>query len=302
MKNMILLAIGIVAVSFSAIFIKWSEAPVSVIAMQRLFLAVLLMLPWVVASRAEIRSVSRSDWRLLSLSGLLLGLHFLLWMGSLRFTSVASSTVLLTLEPVLVMAGAWLLFRERTTAAALSGVAVAALGAILIGWSDFSVSDDAIKGDLLSVFGTIAVVGHMLLGQKLRERISNTVYTFAVFLTDGLMFLLYNAALGIPMFDYPSREWGLFVLMAIVPTVFGHLLFNRLLKDVGATTVSVAILGEPVGASLLAWWLLSERITPLQAAACALLIGGVVLFLAFHRRRNKEVRPHVPIAPTFTKS
>ncbi len=275
-----LLFVGIVAISFSAIFVKWTDAPVSVIGMYRLGLTLLGMTPFLFRYRAELRAVSRRDWLLLAFSGFMLALHFLLWMGSLRYTTVASSTVLMTLEPVLVMIGALIFFRERIRPAAILAMGVALIGAVLIGWGDFRLSGTALYGDLLSVLGTIAVVVHMLLGQALRGRISSFVYSYTVFLAAALSFAVYNGAAGHSFFvGYSANDWLIFALMAAVPTVFGHLLFNWLLKYVGATTVSMAVLGEPVGASLLAWALLAETLTPLQAFAGALLLGGVWLFL-----------------------
>jgi drug/metabolite transporter (DMT)-like permease len=281
-----LLFVGIIAISFSAIFVKWSAAPVAVIGMYRLVLTLLGMTPFLFRYRDELRGISRRDWLLLSFSGFMLCLHFLFWMGSLRFTTVASSTVLMTLEPILVMLGALVFFRERITAGACAAMGVAIAGALLIGWGDFRLSGTALYGDLLSILGTFAVVVHMLLGQALRGRISSFVYSYTVFLAASVSFAVYNVSAGHAFFGYASNDWLIFVLMAAVPTVFGHLLFNWLLKFTGATTVSMAVLGEPVGASLLAWWLLGEMLTPLTAFAGALLIVGVWLFLRYSGNRH----------------
>ncbi|TLS49466.1 DMT family transporter [Paenibacillus antri] len=283
-----LLFVGIIAISFSAIFVKWTDAPVSVIGMYRLGLTLVGMTPFLFRYRAELGAVSGRDWALLGLSGFMLALHFLLWMGSLRYTTVASSTVLMTLEPVLVMIGALIFFRERIRGAAVAAMGVALIGAVLIGWGDFRLSGTALYGDLLSILGTLAVVVHMLLGQALRGRISSFVYSYTVFLAAAAAFAVYNLAAGFSFFGYASNDWLIFALMAAVPTVFGHLLFNWLLKYTGATTVSMAVLGEPVGASLLAWALLDERLTALQAFAGALLIGGVWLFLRSGGHRHGD--------------
>ncbi|HZG85012.1 DMT family transporter [Paenibacillus sp.] len=293
-----LLFVGIVAISFSAIFVKWTDAPVSVIGMYRLFFTLLGMTPFLIRYREELRGVSGRDWALLALSGFMLALHFLLWMGSLRYTTVASSTVLMTLEPVLVMIGALVFFHERIRRSAVIAMSVALLGAVLIGWGDFRLSGTALYGDLLSILGTLAVVVHMLLGQALRSRISSFLYSYTVFLAAALSFAAYNGAAGYAFFGYAEWDWVVFLLMAAVPTVFGHLLFNWLLKYAGATTVSMAVLGEPVGASLLAWTLLGERLTPLQAFAGTLLIAGVALFLRYSgdRHGSPEREPRPPAA------
>jgi len=301
----LMLIVGMIAISFSAIFVKWSSAPSGVQAMYRLFITNLLLLPWVWKYRADLMAVSRKDWLRLAASGFFLGLHFLLWMESLAYTSVASSTVLLTLEPVFVMLGSFWLFGYRTSIKAVMGIAISMIGVVMIGWSDLSVSSDALYGDLLSVLGMAAVVGHMLLGKDLRQRVSSYVYSFSVFLIAGLCLLVYNLVRGEALTGYGANDWLMFGLMAIVPTVLGHMLFNWLLKYISAASVSMSVLGEPVGASILAWLLLDERISGTQAIACVLLIVGVALFLVYDKpngtsvskseskRKEKKGVPHI---------
>lgn len=284
------LLVGIIAISFSSIFIKWSDAPVSVIAMYRLFLTDLLLIPLLLKYWPEVRRLSFRDWSLLLWSGFTLGLHFLFWMGSLRYTSVASSTALLSLEPIFVMIGSYWIFKHRTNRLAVLSMFIAIFGAITIGWGDFGISGTAVQGDLLSLLGTFAVAFHMLIGKDLRSRISAFVYSFFVFLIAGLVMFVYNLALGHQVAGYSPEEWGIFLLLAIVPTVFGHFLFNWLLKYVSATAVSMTVLGEPVGATILAFMLLGEEVTVIQGVACFLLIFGVWLFI-----RSSVLKEKLPL-------
>lgn len=276
---LLVLLVGIVAISFSAIFIKWSTAPAAVIGMYRLVFTILLILPFAGRHLREIRSLHRKDWLLLLVSGLFLGLHFLLWMGSLRYTSVASSTILLTLQPIFVMIGAYFIFAERTNMAGIVSMIVAIIGTALIGWGDIGLSGKALFGDFLSVTGTLAVSVYMLVGQTLRPRMSSVAYSLIVFLSAATVLMVYNLAAGLSMTHYPAREWGIFILLAAVPTVFGHFLFNWLLKYVNATTISMSILGEPVGATFLAFLLLGEAITGFQVFGGVLAILGVGIFM-----------------------
>jgi drug/metabolite transporter (DMT)-like permease len=289
-----LLITGIAAISFSSIFIRWSQAPASILAMYRLLLTGLLMLPFVVRSRPVLKLIPLRDWGQMAASGLFLALHFLFWMESLRYTSVASSTILLALEPIFVLAGAYWVFRERTTGRAIAGMSTAILGAALIGWGDIGVSARALQGDLLSFLGTAAVAVHMLIGQGLAKRIPSLLYSLTVFTTAAAAFLLYNLATGTAVNGYSQREWGIFLLLAIVPTVFGHVLFNWLLQYVNAATVSMSVLGEPVGATLLAYLLLGERLNPMQGAAGVVIIWGVWYFLR-HNRVWYEEREAAPL-------
>ncbi|MFS1512854.1 DMT family transporter [Chengkuizengella sp. SCS-71B] len=285
----IILLIGIIAISFSSIFIRWSDAPVSVMAMYRLYFTNLFMMPFVMKYWNEIKTLSKHDWFYLSLSGLLLGLHFLLWMGSLRFTSVANSTAIVALEPIFVLIGSFLFFKIRTNIVSVVGMFIAVLGAALIGWGDFRVSSEAFFGDLLALLGAIAVALHMLIGKQLLRKMSNYVYSFIVFLAAAFSLHIYNLILGYSLFNYASIDWGIFILLAIVPTVFGHLLFNWLLKYMNATTVSMSILGEPLGAALLAYFLLNEHISIQQAFAGLILLFGVWLFIKFNVKDQSKI-------------
>lgn len=274
------LFIGIAAISFSSIFVKWSEAPVSIQAMYRLMITMLLMLPFGLRYIPEVRKLKGSDIAKLIASGIMLAVHFLLWMGSLQWTSVASSTIILALQPVFVMIGAYIFFKEKTSASALSGMAIAFLGVfLLIGKGGMSGDGTHLTGDLMSLLGTAAVAAHMLLGQMLLRRIPSFLYSWFVFAFAAIFLAGYNVITDIPMTGYSSKEWGIFALLAVVPTVFGHLLFNWLMRYSSASTVSMSVLGEPVGASLLAFLLLHESMNGLQAAGGALVLLGLILFL-----------------------
>ncbi|OPH47301.1 multidrug transporter [Paenibacillus ferrarius] len=279
------LLIGIIAISFSSIFVRWSDAPASVIAMYRLLMTNVLMLPFLWNYRHEIARIRLKDWLRTAISGIALGLHFLFWMDSLRFTTVASSTAILTLEPICVLLGAFLLYGQRTSRAALIAMCVAIVGAVCIGWGDFQFSGNALKGDLLSLIGTLAVALHMLLGKGLREHMSAFVYSFFVFLFAGMVLAITNLFTGVSFFAYAPKEWGVFLLLAIVPTVFGHYVFNWLLKYMNASSVSMTVLGEPLGASLLAYFILGETITTVQLLAGCLLLVGVGMFLRSNEKQ-----------------
>lgn len=275
----IFLLIGIIAISFSSIFVRWSDAPASIVAMYRLLITNVIMLPFLWNYRQEFTRIKLKDWARTAMSGIALGLHFLFWMDSLWYTTVASSTAILTLEPIFVLVGAFLLHGVRASRSSLIAMCIAIVGAICIGWGDFQFSGQALKGDVLSFIGTIAVAWHMLLGKSLREHISAYVYSFLVFLFAGLTLAVTNVYKGVSFTGYPLKEWGIFFLLAIVSTIFGHYVFNWLLKYMKASSVSMTVLGEPLGASILAYFLLGETITTMQLLAGCLLLIGVALFL-----------------------
>ncbi|MCU6796425.1 DMT family transporter [Paenibacillus sp. WQ 127069] len=284
----VLFIAGIVAISFSAIFIKWSQAEVSVIAMYRLYLANLMLLPFIWKYKQEIARLTLRQWGLLVVAGAALGLHFLLWMGSLRFTTVASSTVILTLQPIVVMLGSFYFFRLHANRAMIIGMGIALVGSFAIGIGDLRLSGAALYGDMLSFLSVIAISMHMLLGKQLREHISAYVYNFWVFAFAASLIALYNVFNDFSFGGYAQSEWGLFILLALIPTLFGHYLFNWLLKYMNASAVSMAILGEPVVASVLAWLLLNEKLTLFQLGAGLFILLGVWIFVRYGKETNRE--------------
>lgn len=279
----LLFVIGIAAISFSSIFVRWSSAEVSVIAMYRLLLTNLILLPLVWKNRKDMFRLQPKQWGLLAGSGIMLGVHFLLWMESLRLTSVASSTVILTLQPVLVLLGSLWLFKEKVNRMMLTGMGIAVVGSITIGSGDFRIAGTALLGDVLSLLGTAAIAVHVLIGQHLRKGLGAFAYNFWVFFMAACSLAVYNAVMDFPFIGYPPKEWGIFLMMSVVSTLFGHYLFNWLLKVLNATTVSMAILGEPVCASLLAWMLLGEALTGIQLSAGILIIAGVWIFMRYRK-------------------
>nr|WP_183602483.1 DMT family transporter [Paenibacillus phyllosphaerae] len=277
-----------VAISFAPILVRYSDAPVSVQGMYRMLLTFLLMLPFGSKHFPAIRRISGKDWMLLFFAGFFLALHFLLWMASLTYTSIASSTILLSLEPVLVMIGTFFLFKDRASRLAIFGMIIALAGAICVGSGDMSVSREAVFGDLLSFLGTVAVAINMLIAKQIMTRVPSYLYSLIVFFVTFVCFAGYNIAMGIEMFDYPSREWIVFLLLAIIPTVFGHLIFNWLMPYVKATTISMSVLAEPVGASILGMMLFKEMVTHTQLIGGAFIIAGLYIYLKGEQQPKNE--------------
>ncbi|CAG9614749.1 hypothetical protein BACCIP111899_03982 [Bacillus rhizoplanae] len=272
------LAISIITISFAAIFVKMSTAPSSILSMYRLWIVVLIMFPIVWKKREEFTRIQKKDWGFLIGSGFFLALHFLLWFASLKFTTVASSTIILALQPLVSLVGGFFLFKERTTLAALATMGIAIIGVGCIGWGDLGLSREAILGDILSFLSVIAVVGYLFIGQTTVKKVSHWIYSFTVFAFAALFLSVYNMMLQIPFTGYSSWDWTVFFLLATVPTV-SQMIHNWLLNYVNATTISMSILGEPVGATILAFFLLGEKLNVMQVIGSLLVLCGVSIFL-----------------------
>ncbi|SUV04299.1 DMT family transporter [Priestia megaterium] len=287
----LILLMGVISISFSSIFIKWSMAPASILGMYRLLFTVVILLPFLPWKQINLvlKDMNKKDWFLLIISGLFLGLHFLFWMDSFKYTTVASSMILTTLEPVFVMIGAYFIFKEKTNFIGILSILIAISGSIIIASGDISLSSAALYGDLLSILGTLAVAVHMIAGQDLCRKIPPSIYSFFVFLIGGLVLFIYNIINNVSLTNYAANDWWIFILLALIPNIFGHALFNWLLKYVDATTISMSILGEPIGAIILAYFLLGEATTLAQIIGGLLAIIGVSMFLKYKSASDIDI-------------
>lgn len=270
-------AVAVVAVSTSAILVEFSDAPRVLKAGYRVLFTTAFVAPFAFRERAEFSSVSGSDWVVVTLAGVLLAVHFVSWFASIEFTSIAASTTLVQTQPAFVAVGAWLLLDERIGARIVGGILVAIAGSVLLSTGDFltggAVGPDPSLGNALAVVGALAGAGYVLAGRSVRQRLSLAPYVFAVYGVCTVALFVAAVALGLPLVDYPPREWALFVGMAIGPGLFGHTVVNWALKYVKSSVVSVSLLGEPIGSTLLALAVFGE------VPGTFTIVGGVVVLV-----------------------
>lgn len=285
----IAVVIGVISVSTAAVLVKLADgAPASIIANYRLLFAVIIMAPYIfVKHRKEFRLIHKKDWILSTLAGVFLAFHFILWFESLNYTSVASSVVLVTMQPIFAFLGTYLLFQERFSPGALISMVIALLGSVIISWGDFRISGMALFGDFLALMGAVMVTAYFLMGQQLRKRLSLLTYTFVVYSISSLTLIIYNLILQNEFFGYPTNHWFIFLGLAVIPTFFGHSLFNWALKWLSTSTISMGIVFEPIGASILAFFILGEVVTWSQFLGGTIVIFGLFLFIMSTARKSK---------------
>ncbi|MFC6732511.1 MULTISPECIES: DMT family transporter [unclassified Haladaptatus] len=275
------LAVAIVAVSTSAILVRWSDAPSLIKAFYRVLFTILLLAPVAVTRyRADLRAISGRDLGFASLSGIALALHFATWFESLNWTSVAASVTLVQSQPLFVALGAFFLLSERVTRRTVAGITVALTGMAVMSLGDFLTGGavtgaNPLLGNALAVVGAITAAAYVLAGRSLRQRISLIPYVTVVYVVCAVVLLVLSLAEGEPLTGYPTEEWLLFLGMAIGPGIFGHTVINWALAHVESSVVSVSLLGEPVGSTLLALVLLAEVPTPLTIAGGAVVLAGI---------------------------
>lgn len=273
------LLIGILAVSASSILIRYaqaSEAPSLVIAAWRLVLASALLAPLSLTRRqAELRRLSPADYLLAGLAGVMLALHFAAWISSLEYTSVASSTVLVTTSPLWVGLASPFLLREPLGRGIKVGIALALIGSLIITLDEQGGGTRPAWGNFLALVGAWSVSAYFIIGRQLRLQMSLLSYTTLVYSMAALTLVAAALATGRPLLGYDPTTYLLFALMALIPQLLGHSSFNYALGYLPAAYVMVATVSEPIGASLLALLLLGELPGWLTLVGGAFILGGV---------------------------
>jgi drug/metabolite transporter (DMT)-like permease len=291
----LILFIGVLATSISSILIRFAQedAPSLAIAGWRLIFASLILLPFSLKSRrTELKALASADWRLALFAGAMLGLHFASWITSLAYTSVTSSVVLVTTTPLWVGLASPLLLKESLTRFLKIGIILALVGSVLVGLGDSVTLTDGqlnysldsggqnsqtMLGNGLALVGALSGAAYFIIGRRLRPRLSLLSYTTVVYGTAALFIIAAMLLNRIPFFGYSPLTFLLFLLMALIPQLMGHSSYNYALAYLSAAYVSVAIISEPIGASILAFVLFQETPGIIVLLGALLILIGIAI-------------------------
>jgi len=273
------LLVSIIAVSTASILIRMSGAPPLAIATYRLAFATLMLLPFYIRSGGHKRLAASSSRDILTLAavGVVLAIHFGSWITSLGLTSVASSVLFVHVDPIFVAVVSHFYLGERIKRGTLIGITFALVGAVTIAFGDAGVSGTSLFGDLLAMIGAVMLGLYILAGRRLRQSLDLVSYVTPVYATSAFALALASLATGTSLWPYPLSELLLFLAIALIPMIFGHTIYNWTLKWLSAPLVSISLLGEPVGATILAYLLLEEVPSTLT------LFGGVLILLGIYQ-------------------
>jgi drug/metabolite transporter (DMT)-like permease len=285
------LLIAVLAVSWAGPLIRFTQAPALAVAMWRLVFSV-AFIALVLLARGGLRQAFRltlAEWALAAVSGVLLAAHFWSWIASIALTSVASSVVLVNTQPIIVALLSVMFLHERPTRLEGVGIVVAVVGAVVIGWGDFNRGPAPFLGDALALAGAVFVSGYYVIGRRLRQRLDLWVYIGVVYGIAALTLLVaVTLRPSVHMTGYATHDWLVFLALAAGPMMLGHTGVNYALRYMPAYVANLALLGEPVGATLLAWWLpgIREAPSPQTVAGGLLILLGIALGVLRNRWKD----------------
>ena len=302
------LLLGVLAASTASIFVRYAQrdAPSLTVAAGRLVLATLVLCPLALTRhRSALARLRARELLLALLAGAFLALHFALWIASLERTTVASSVVLVTTTPLWVALLAPLLLREAITRGVALGILLASAGSLIVGWSDAGgpqgtaalvsaagpARSGALLGDLMALAGAWMMTGYLLVGRRLRSGLTLVPYVFVVYGMAAIVLVLWMAISGRSFTGLAPRTWLWLALLALVPQLLGHSSFNWALRYLPASFVAIALLGEPVGSTALAWALLREIPGPFTLGGAALVLTGIAVAARAAPRAAAEAEP-----------
>jgi drug/metabolite transporter (DMT)-like permease len=292
-KKALLLTIGsVLFISFGSIFIRLSSAPALTIAFYRMFFSVLLLLPLMKKRDFnELKSINKKTLYLCMFSGLFLALHFATWITSLSYTTVASSTVLVSMHPIIILIIKWLYYQKKINSKIAISVFVTFVGSAVISYTGFGIlASGEFLGNGLAFAGAIAVSFYILIGEKVRQEISVNSYTFIVYLMSSFFLLIFVTLGKRPLVGFSLKQWLLFLALAVFCNLLGHSIFNWALGYLDSSLVSIIIISEPIFASIWAIFIFNEIPKVKEIIGGLLIIGGIVYYIRTEKQLKKEKR------------
>ena len=284
---MIAIVVGIVGISMSAIFVRYSTAPSAVLAAWRLIWSVVLMTPLVLASgaiRKELKKVHKKSALMSACSGLFLAAHFILWFEALQRTSVASAATLVCTEVIWVSLGFCLFLKGRIGKKAAVAIGITLFGSVLIALADSGAGEGHLEGDVLAVLAAIASAVYMLFGRSAQKKLSTTVYTYLVYGSCALVLMALCLIQNTGLLASGANPVVVGFLLALFSTILGHTIFSWALKFYSPSFVSACKLLEPVGAGILAVFLFGEIPAPVALLGAALILFGVRFYAKIEQK------------------
>lgn len=284
------IAIGIVSLGFSAVFVRWAAAPGPVTGFYRMALATMILIPLAAVRNGDPRRWSTAGIRLAAIGGASLAMDLALWNTAVLYTSAANATLLANTAPLWVAVAAALFFHERLRPRFWLGLGLTLAGAAAVLGADFLEDFHLGVGDLLAIAAGIFYAGYYLATQFGRRHLGSLPYVTAAGTSSSLVLITMVLILGLPLTGYPTETWLAFLALALIPQVLGYLTVGYALGHLPASLVAPTMVGQPVVTALLAIPLLGEPLSAVQWVGGAAVLAGIILVHRSHGPLRRDQR------------
>jgi drug/metabolite transporter (DMT)-like permease len=273
------LLISILAVSTASILIRWTDAPPLAIASYRMIISVVILAPFFILNNGfdKLRKQGSTQLVRLLAIGIVLAVHFASWITSLSLTSVTSSVIFVHIDPVFVAIISHFFLGDRINKRTKFGIVISFIGVTIIAMGDAGVGSSNIMGDILAIIGGIMLGLYILAGRFYRKSLDLTTYVTPVYTVAAISLIMMSLLTGTKLTGFSTVTFGFFFLIALIPMIFGHTLYNWALRYLSAPLVSLSLLGEPVGASILAFLLLDEIPNSFTIIGGIITLAGILI-------------------------
>lgn len=282
------LGMGVIALSLSAVFVRWADAPGPVTGFYRLLISTLVLTPFFVQNQLRNGPFALRLLAFPALAGLFTSFDFALWNSSLAFTTAANATLLGNTAPLWVALGAWLIFKEHLIVRFWLGLLLTLTGAGLIMGLDFLLHPRLGLGDAMASSAAMFYAGYMLTTQRGRRHFDPLRYTWMVGVFASLGMWIINRALQNPLTGYDGRTWLVFLATALISQTVGYLCISYALGHLPAHIVSPTLIGQPILTTIIAIPLLSEIPTLWQVFGGFVALAGIYIINRSHSLQGKE--------------
>jgi drug/metabolite transporter (DMT)-like permease len=280
------LGICILALSTSAIFIKYADAPGPVTGFYRMSIAAIILTPFAVYRINKRKTINRNNFFIPVAGGVFSGLDLGIWTIALGYTTAANATILGNTAPLWVALGATLFFRERLMKRFWIGMALAMIGAALIIGMDFLVHPRLGLGDIIAIITGVFYAGYYLTTELGRRTIDAVSYIWVVFVSASITLFFLNLLLGNSLTGYDQKTIAIFFATAIVSQLIGYLMSSYSLGHLPASVVSVTMIGQPIVTAIIAIPLLGEILVPSQIIGGFIALAGIYLVNVSHEKKT----------------
>lgn len=282
------LGIGVISLSFSAMFVRWADAPGPVTAFYRLFFSIFLVLPFFLP-RIRINPRLKSQSVIFPLlAGVFTACDLGLWTSSLSYTTASNATLLGNTAPLWVALGTWLILKQKLTPLFWRGLTITLLGAALIMGTDFLLHPRFGVGDAMAVGTGVFYGGYFLFTEKSRVHFDPVSHIWLVGIGASITLFVINTALQNPLTGYPAQTWLVFLATAIVSQLIGYMALAYALGHLPASVVSPTMVLQPIITTLLAIPLLGEIPTIWQGVGGAIALVGIYIVNQSHQRNTLQ--------------